>query len=482
MLQKNFQKALLLGLVALITPSTGFAIATLDAPPTFQKAIDKDFTSVAKTAIPAVVSITVKGTKERAKLKNQQESDSDSSSPNWLEKFFGQPEEKELELSTSQGSGFIISEDGYIMTNRHVVDNTNEITVILNDGREFTGELVGQDTYTDIAILKINANNLPYVVLGNSDNLEIGQWVIAIGTPLGLQASLTTGVVSAKGRNNLDLSRIEDFIQTDAVLNRGNSGGPLLNLDSEVIGVNTAIASNMGAYMGIGFAVPSNIAKNAMEQLIEHGSVKRGYIGILLQQMDKDLASAFGLQKTQGIVVSEVVPGSPAERASLKRGDVITRYNSVSVNNIGSFRTAIALMPPESKVKLVILRNGKEEELTVTVGDASTNNTTTETKQPAPKHHEAHTLGLKVENLTPSIAESLKIKDNIGVVVTGVSPGSIAKWAGLRPGVVIIEVNQKKIENVEDFQKALQNADNGKPLLLLTKEKGVVKFLSLKFN
>lgn len=481
MLPKRFQQVLFLGLASLIIPSTGFSSITLDTPPIYQKSIDKDFTSVAKTAIPAVVSITVKGSREKAKLKKNQEGDSDSLNQNWLERFFGLPEEKDLELSTSQGSGFIVSEDGYIMTNRHVVDGINEITIVLNDGREFPGKLIGQDNYTDIAIVKIDANSLPYITLGDSDNLEIGQWVIAIGTPLGLQASLTTGVVSAKGRNNLDLSRIEDFIQTDAVLNRGNSGGPLLNLDSEVIGVNTAIASNMGGYMGIGFAVPSNIAKNAMEQLVKHGSVKRGYIGILLQQMDRDLASAFGLDKTKGIVVAEVVVGSPAEKASLQRGDVITKYNNIAVSNIGSFRTAIALMPPESEVKLSILRNGKEQELIVTVGDASANDPK-EIKQQALQQHETHTLGLKVENLTPSMAENMKIKDNIGVVVTSVSPGSIANWAGLRPGVLIIEINQKKIENVEDFQKAIQSADNGKPLLLLTKEKGIVKFLSLKFN
>lgn len=265
----------------------------------------QDFRSVAKKAIPAVVSIKVKSGSKKS-LANSWSSDEDAAdlfNDDFFQRFFGIPRQKGRDHSDSQvigqASGFIVSPDGVVLTNNHVVDEAKEILVTLNDGREFPAKVIGQDPNTDIAVVKIDAKDLPYVTLGNSDDLEVGQRVAAIGNPLGLQATLTSGVVSATGRNNLDLTRWEDYIQTDAAINRGNSGGPLLNLNAEVIGMNTAIVTDMGSggYMGIGFAIPSNMLKHVMEELMSNGKVNRGFLGVVLQQMDNNLAKAFHLNK-----------------------------------------------------------------------------------------------------------------------------------------------------------------------------------------
>jgi len=474
--------AMVLGLATLTLSPLNCCFAASATEPL--KHTSNDFTSVAKHAIPAVVSIKVKEKQEKNSRRRGQFY-GDLSERSWLEKFFDFPfEEQDQDPSdqfTGQGSGFIVSKDGYIVTNRHVVKHTNEIIVTLNDGRELPGKLVGEDSNADIAIIKIDADQLPYLHFGNSDQLEVGQWVVAIGTPLGLQASLSAGIVSAKGRNNLDLARVEDFIQTDAALNRGNSGGPLLNLEGDVVGINTAIASTVGGYMGIGFAIPSNIAKNSMQQLIDKGSVTRSYIGIALQQMNSELASAFGLNKPQGIVVAQVIKDSPAERSQIKVGDIILKYDDHPISTIGGFRTAIALMTPGNEVKLSLLRGGKPLEIAVTVAEDPSNNLEGREKpfkaSGEPFHEKS--LGISVENLTPQYVESLKLGDDKGVIVSSVTAGSMAQWAGLRKGTLIMEVNQKKIENIEQFEKAVQSTDS-KPLLLLIKDKGVVKFLSLK--
>lgn len=450
----------------------------------------QDFSSVAKEAIPAVVSIQVEAKKKSIRSKfgkstpwGQLDEDQEAANEFW-QRFFGIPngEKNDSSPSIGQASGFIVSADGYILTNNHVVQDFDEIMVTLNDGREFSGKVIGQDSNTDIALIKIDAKDLPYLPLGNSDNVEIAQPIMAIGTPLGLQATVTVGVVSAKKRNNLDLARIEDFIQTDAAINRGNSGGPLLNIQGEVIGVNTAIASNMGGSMGIGFAVPSNIAKNVMDQLISKGSVSRSFIGVELQQIDHNLAQAFGLHKAEGALVAQVVKGSPAEKASIKQGDVIVKYNDNLITTVGGLRTSIALMTPGSKIKLSLLRDNKPMDIYVETADFATANSQEEKNTHETLSDVDKSLGVVVTNLTPELARQLGLRDDSGVVVTKVEPESIAQLAGLRKGALIMGINRIKIESVAQFKKELKEADKTKPILLLVREGNSVRYLSFKIG
>jgi serine protease Do len=442
-----------------------------------QGGLQQDFTSVAQKAIPAVVSIQVK-TKS---LQNSSVKDStgDSFNDDFFQRFFGIPLIPQTpEMEMGQASGFIVAPDGYVITNSHVVKNATEIEVTLNDKRHLTAKVIGQDPSTDVAVLKIDATDLPYLKLGNSDDIQIGQWAIAIGTPLGLEASLTVGVISAKGRNNLDIARIEDFIQTDAAINRGNSGGPLLNLRSEVIGMNTAIVSNNGGggYMGIGFAIPSNIIKNDFEQLKANGSVARGYIGVVLQQVDTDLAQALGLDKAEGALVADVSKDSPAEKAGIKQGDVILKYDQHSFSSIGALRNAIALMNPGSKVTLTILRKDKtSDNIIVEVGNFPQGEK--EAPAAAPKENK---LGIEIQELTPEQARSLGYTDQKGVIISKVQSGSAAAWAGLKKGTLIVSINQQPVTNVDSFYKLLESSDPNKPLLLLVKQGEITRFISIR--
>lgn len=451
-------------------------ISTLNAMATEQvTSFQQDFTTVADKAIPAVVSIQVK-TKS---LQNEGSKDLDFFNDDFFQRFFGTPllpQTPEMELG--QASGFIVSSDGYIITNSHVVKNATEIEVTLNDERRLPATVIGQDSSTDVAVLKIDAKDLPYLKLGNSDDIKIGQWAIAIGTPLGLEASLTVGVISAKGRNNLDIARIEDFIQTDAAINRGNSGGPLLNLKSEVVGMNTAIVSNNGGggYMGIGFAIPSNIIKNDLEQILAKGTVSRGFIGVVLQQVDSDLAQALGLEKAEGALVADISKDSPAEKAGIKQGDVILKYNGLLFSSIGALRNAIALMSPGTKVKLLIMHKDKStSEVVVEVGNFPQQN-----EAQAKTTQKENKLGIEVQELTPELARSLGYGDQKGVVITKVQPNSAAAWSGLKKGTLIVSVNQQAVTGLDQFYKLLDANDVNKPLLLLVKQGEITRFISIR--
>lgn len=442
--------------------------------------ISKDFTAVAKHAIPAVVSIQVKipAKQSTSFFGSGQDNFEFFGNEDFFQRFFGTPRnenKQEQQQTVGQASGFIISQDGNILTNSHVVRDATEISVILNDGREFKGKLVGVDPNTDVALVKIEADNLSYLKLANSDDVEIGQWAIAIGNPLGLQASLTVGVISAKGRYNLDLASIEDFLQTDAAINRGNSGGPLLNIDGEVMGMNTAIVANMGTggYMGIGFAIPSNILNHVVEQLLKTGSVTRGFLGITLQAIDSDLAQAFGLKNLQGALVADVSKGSPAEKAGLKQGDVIQTYNHKPVTNMGALRNAIALMSPGTRVTLTVLREGKTVEIPVVIGEYPTTTPVAAVKND-------NQLGFEVQDLTPDLGRSLGLTEDKGVVITKVDPNSAAAWAGLKKGAIISAINQKRVETVEQFNTVLKDMPHGRPVLLLIKQGDAIRFISLK--
>lgn len=431
----------------------------------------KDFTTVAKQAIPAVVAIKVKSTS-----KTIDESSIDPFSDEFFQFFFNPKDSDKKIPVVGQASGYIVSPEGYIITNNHVVNDVSDIEVALNDGRIFKAKVIGQDPNTDIAVLKIDASNLPFLKLGNSDDLDIGQWAIAIGNPFGLQATLTVGVISAKGRNNLDLAGQEDFIQTDASINRGNSGGPLLNLDGKVIGMNTAIVSSGG---GIGFAIPSNMIKHIMEQLINNGKVVRGFVGISMQEITQDLAHAFGLPNTNGALVAEVTKGSPAEKAGIKQGDIIQAYNKVPVANLASLRNAIALMNPGTAVNFSILRKGQPLAITVSVGT-----------YPTDGHHaqaiaskEENLFGFEVKDLSAELGKTLGVTGTLGgVVITNVSSNTPAAWAGLKKGTLILEANQQAVTSAAQFNNVLNSMEHGKPLLLLVRQGEAMRFISLKVN
>lgn len=442
----------------------------------------QDFSEVAKDAIPAVVFIKVNGKSksEATKTPDSLNRKFDMFGDDFLKKFFGLPDGLDLGESpiTIQGSGFIVSADGKIVTNAHVVKEPGEITVILNDGTELPGKVLGMDTNTDIAVLQVEGHNLPFVTLADSDKLKVGQWAIAVGTPFGLQATLTVGVISATGRSNLDITQIEDFIQTDAAINRGNSGGPLLDIHGKVIGMNTAIATTSASgYLGIGFAIPSNMIQHVVNEIEMHGKVTRGFLGVIMQPIDANLAKSFSLEKNEGALVAEVSKDSPAENAGIQQGDVILKYNNLPVSNIGSLKRAVALMSPGTNVKLTVLREGKQVEIPVTVGTFPTDKETTATVESG-----ENKFGFTVESLTPEIAQSLGYKDEKGVVIGTVKPGSPAAYAGLKKGALILAVNHTRVSTVADFNKELEATPSGKPTLFLVKQGTIVRFVSLLSN
>jgi len=438
----------------------------------------KAFSSVAKKATPAVVFIKAEGSMELVDGNDwNYQNPFEGFGDDLFNRFFGYPRGKSPKPSpqVSQGSGFFVSQDGYIMTNAHVVKGADKITVTLDDEREVEASLVGSDPHTDIAILKVEGKNFPFLIFGDSDKMEIGEWAVAIGSPFELEASLTVGVISAKGRQNLKITDLEDFIQTDAAINPGNSGGPLLNLHSEVIGINTAIVSRSGGYMGIGFAIPSNMAKLIMTQIIDTGSVTRGFLGVSLQPVDKDIAEAFHLEKAEGALISEVVKDSPADKAGLKQGDVVLEYNGIPVKSLGSFRNEISLMKPGSNLKLKISRKGQISTVNVTLGVSS--------DKVVSSNGIVQKLGFEVENLSPEIAKQLGYNPtDQGVVITKIKPSSPLAMAGLRPGVLILAVDHKKVANLSEFNEAINNLAEKNRLLLLVRQGNVTRFYSIKFD
>jgi serine protease Do len=426
----------------------------------------KAFTSVVKKVTPAVVHIRVEKTMD-SKGGMFGGGDDFYNNP-FFEQFFGpqfrrqQPRQFKQQ---GQGSGFIIAKDGHILTNNHVVEGADIITVILSDKKEVKAKLVGTDPQTDIALIKIDdGDNLPVVPLGDSDALEVGEWVIAIGNPFGLSQTVTVGIVSAKGRNRVGINDYENFIQTDAAINPGNSGGPLLNIHGEVVGINSALYTRSGGYMGIGFAIPINMVKSIENQLNDHGKVTRGWIGVGIQDVDENLAKSFNLKKAEGILVSEVQQGSPAEKAGLKQGDVILRLDNKTLNNVNDLRNQISLLPPKTTIILQIIRDGKSKDVEVTVGEqpADFGRTAKETGGTSGLKQ----FGLAFQNLTPDLAEQFGYKRDQGVIIKEVEPGSTAAMAGLRPGLLVEEVNKQRIHNLKELEKVIQQSNSPKRILM----------------
>jgi serine protease Do len=456
----RFDKFLLTGIVAfslLVTPAVDAAKTDI------LRETGSAFSEISKQALPAVVFIEVESTVEVPRSRYFHP----------FEEFFGrgygrkyhEEEEPRKYQQQGQGSGFIISKDGYILTNNHVVNDADRITVTLGDGREFQAKLVGADPKSEVALIRIeDGDELPFISLGDSEALEVGEWVLAAGNPFGLSQTITAGIVSAKGRDETGIAEYGNFIQTDAAINPGNSGGPLLNIDGEVIGINTAIYTRTGGYMGIGFAIPINQAIQIKDQLIKYGKVSRSVLGVYLQEVDEDLASSFGLEEKGGVLINQVVEDSAAEEAGIKGGDIVVAMNGKKVIKLQAFRNQVASTPPNSKIELRVFRDGKYKDIVAITQEME--GSEAEEKVAEPALYEK--LGLTVESLESETAQRLRIAVDEGILVTEVEQGGAAWRSGIQPGQVITSVNRQAVESVRDFKKVLADIDSNKILLFVT--------------
>jgi serine protease Do len=447
------------------------------------KQMGNAFASIAEKTSPAVVGLKAERTVTREYPSMRQWPFDEYSDP--FEFFFRRsprqraPREPRRESRTAQGSGFIISADGYILTNNHMIEGSEEVTVELTDGRKFTAEVIGTDPDSDVAVVKVDAKNLPYLELADSDKLEVGEWVLAIGNPLGLSHSVTAGIVSAKGRSNLGLADFENFIQTDAAINFGNSGGPLINLDAEVVGINTAIVGATGN-IGIGFAIPINMAKNIYDQLVQSGTVERGFLGVLVEDLTPEKAPYFGLEKNaKGVLIPEVTEGSAADKAGIEHGDIVLELNGEPVESKDVFRNKIAMFKPGSRVNLVVWRDGKRKRITVRLGKRPSSE---ELAGGVLSPKAIGELGFTVENLTEEMAERYGYEGQSGVIVTNVESGSQAEDKGIVPGALIKEVNRKPVRNTREFNEAIKDAKGEDGALLLVKRGRYTLYIPLDLS
>jgi serine protease Do len=388
-------------------------------------------------------------------------------------RFFGGPQPRGPQRQRSLGSGFIIDGDGSILTNNHVVENASKIVVKLSDDQEYEAKVIGRDAKTDIAVIKINAkSSLPAANFGDSDQLEVGEWVVAIGNPFGLDSTVTSGIVSAKGRH-IGQGPYDNFIQTDASINPGNSGGPLINLRGEIVGINTAIFSRTGGNMGIGFAIPINLVKELLPQLRGKGKVTRGFLGVLIQKVTPEIADSLALEKAQGALVANVSKDGPADKAGVKVGDVIVEFDGKEVKDSGDLPIIVARTQVDKKVRMKVVRDKKELVLGVAVGELKDE----EVVAAVPEKGE---LGLTVQRLTPPMAESLGLEKSDGVVVSAVEPGSAADDAGIRRGDVLMEIDRRPVRNLDEYRKMVAAIKKGRGVLFLVRRGESTLFLALK--
>jgi serine protease Do len=417
------------------------------------RALEDAFVSVADRVTPAVVNVSVK-TKRVApegESPEQREQFREFFGPEFFERFFRRRQPRED--TRSMGSGVIVDARGYILTNNHVVENAESVEVRLSDDRKFKATIVGRDPKTDLAVLKIEvpAGSLPVAELGDSDKLRAGQWAIAIGNPFGLDRTVTIGHISATGRTHVGVTTYEAFIQTDASINPGNSGGPLLNIEGKVIGINTAIVSSG---QGIGFSIPINMAREIMTQLISKGRVVRGWLGIVIQELTPELAEGFGVTKDSGVLIADVVKGSPAETAGLRSGDIIVEFDGAPIKGVTELQKRVASVEPGREAPLVVIRDKVPTPLAVKIGEQPSD-------EEAASGPGEESLGLTVEPLTPEAAQRFKLTATSGVVVTDVAPDSSGAKAGIRPGDAVLEINRQPVKDVESFQRIVASMKPG---------------------
>ncbi len=446
--------------------TNSFAKSRSDKDSTILQKSSQAIVNIVKKAKPAVVHIKVEKTAKRNNLQSQ--IPEEMFNHPFFEQFFGPHRQPQREYKQrGQGSGFIISKEGHILTNNHVVEGADIIKVTLSDDRNFDAKVIGTDPQSDVALIKIeDPQNLPVLPLGDSSALEVGEWVIAIGNPFGLSQTVTVGVVSATGRSSVGINEYENFIQTDAAINPGNSGGPLLNSQGHVVGINTALFSRTGGYMGIGFAIPINMAKSIEKQLQKHGKVTRGWLGVVIQDINEDLAESFGLKSPHGILISEVQQNSPASAAGLRQGDIITHLNAAKLDSVSDLRNRVAMLIPDSKAVLLIIRDGREKKLQVTIGEQPSDFSKKGMRSMGGDSKSLEKYGLTLQELTSELSEKFEYKKRSGLIISGVTPGSAAEAAGLKAGHLVEEVNRSKTGNFKELKRALQKTKDGEKILL----------------
>jgi serine protease Do len=443
-------------------------------PPDVHAAELPVLTQLIKQNSDAVVHIKVEASNDRVSMPEQFRMPNGQVMPDELLQFFrNMPQMPQQRRSSAMGSGFIISDDGYIVTNAHVVDGAGKVTVTLGDKRELEAELIGQDSYSDIALLKVDASNLPTVRLGSSENLEVGQWVFAIGAPFGLDHSATQGIVSALSRSLPDGTYVP-FIQTDVAVNPGNSGGPLFDLQGNVVGVNSQIYSRSGGYMGISFAIPIDLVKSVTEQLKNGGSVSRGWLGVHIQNLDQELADSFNMTQPRGALVANVQPSSPADKAGVQAGDIIVGFDQAEVDSANHLPLLVGSTPIGKQVNLKVLRNGAEKTLKVKIDRLQDDD---EAVQLSSKGS-AGSLGLSVAPLTDEEREAAKVSG--GVAVRGVTPDSPADQAGLREGDVILALNNSNVSTPAELKSKVADAEKDKPMAMLIMRDNRKQFVAIK--
>jgi len=446
------------------------------------------FTEVAKAVTPAVVNIT---TVTAGKASDGR--DIPDELRERMEEYFGGPGgpfgprgfrgpqgpgEPRDHRGGGQGSGVIVSSDGYILTNNHVIDGARTVTITLPDKREFTGKIIGADPKTDLAVVKIEAQSLPAVAWGDASKLQVGEYVLAVGNPFGLNSTVTLGIVSALGRGRMGITQYEDFIQTDAAINPGNSGGALVNTKGELVGINTAIFSQTGGYQGVGFAVPTSMSKPIYESLIKNGKVVRGFLGVSIQDLTQDLAKSFGIKDAKGALVSDIKEEGPAGQGGLKQGDIITSYQGSPVEDSVILQREVTKTPVGTKVTIRVMRDGHEKDLTVTIGEQPD---TTKIAKVENGESDYAFAGVAVQDLDRDTAKELGVKGKShGVVVTAVEPDSGAEKAGVMRGDVIREINRQPVKSVKDFERVSAGLKKGEHVLILIDRRGNALFLSAK--
>jgi serine protease Do len=468
-LQKR--KTLTVQALVVLTAAVFFLISQL-AQPAAQAAdpvrlVPETFSQVAEQASPAVINIST----VRKATPSNFKSPFGPNDPRreFFERFFGDRMPQRSVPQHSLGTGFIIDANGLAVTNNHVVENAEEIRVTMSDGKEYEAKVLGRDPKTDLALIQIQTKkDLPYLTLGDPDEVKIGDWVVAIGNPFGLEHTVTAGILSARGRV-IGAGPYDDFLQTDASINPGNSGGPLLNMQGQVIGINTAIVAQG---QGIGFAIPADMAQNVVAQLKDGGKVVRGWLGVVIQNVTEDLAKSFDLDETKGALVADVANNGPAEKAGIKRGDVIVGFNGQDIESSSQLPSVVARTPVGERVDVEIVRNGKPKTLNVKVGELKEESV-------AEAESQTENMGLAVRELTPELAARMNIDQKEGVVVTDVDPNGKAAESGLRPGDVIVEINHKQVKDLADYKRLTNKTDKNDTTLFLVQRDGNTLYFSL---